>query len=84
MKLKELTKTFMMISNWKKPFGLHSLYKKYFSAVGVDPLTAGAAYIRVFILYWHIKYHILKMLKNKCDINQHDLKRIDLYFVKSE
>ena len=47
------------------------------------PLTAGAAYIRVFIFYWHIKYHILNMLK-KSDINQNDLKRIDLHFVKSE
>ena len=28
MKWKELTKKFMMISNWKKRFGLHGLYKK--------------------------------------------------------
>ena len=27
MSLKELTKTFMMISNWKKSFGLHGLNK---------------------------------------------------------
>ena len=27
MKQKELTNTFMMISNWKKMFGLHGLYK---------------------------------------------------------
>ena len=27
MKRKELTKTFMMISKWKKPFGLQGLYK---------------------------------------------------------
>ena len=27
MNQKELTKTFMMISNWKNPFGLHDLYK---------------------------------------------------------
>ena len=26
MKHKELSKTFMMISNWYKPFGLHELY----------------------------------------------------------
>ena len=43
-----------------------------------------AAYIRVFIFYEHIKYHILNMLKIKCDINQQDLKRVDLHFVKSE
>ena len=27
MKKKKLIKTFMMISNWKKHFGLHGLYK---------------------------------------------------------
>ena len=48
-----------------------------------NPLTAGAAYIRFFIVYWHIKYHILNMLNIKCDINQQDLKRVDLHFVKS-
>ena len=36
----------------------------------INPLTAGVAYIRVFIFYKHIKYHILNMLKIKCDINQ--------------
>ena len=35
----------------------------------LDHLTAGAAYIRVFILYYHIKYHLLNMLKIKWDIN---------------
>ena len=49
----------------------------------LNPLTAGAAYIRVFIFYQHIKYHILNLLKIKCDINL-DLKRVDLHFVKSE
>ena len=43
-----------------------------------------AAYTRVFIFYQHIKYHIFNMLKIKCDINQQDLKRVDLHFVKSE
>ena len=51
---------------------------------GINPLTAGAAYIPVFIFYQHIKYHILGMLKIKCDINQQDLKTVDLHFVKSE
>ena len=50
----------------------------------LNPSIAGAAYIRVFIFYQHIKYHILNMLKIKCDINQQDLKRVDLQFVKSE
>ena len=35
----------------KIPFGLYDLYKKYFSVVKVNPLTAGAAYTRVFIFY---------------------------------
>ena len=30
------------------------------------------------------KYHNLKMLKIKYDINQQDLKTVDLHFVKSE
>ena len=38
-------------------------------------LTAGAAYIRVFIFYSHIKYHISNMLKIKCDINQQEVKK---------
>ena len=29
MKQKVLTKTFMMILNWKKPFDLYSLYKLF-------------------------------------------------------
>ena len=33
MKQKDLTKTFMMISNWKKPFSLHGFYN---SALKVD------------------------------------------------
>ena len=49
-----------------------------------NPLTAGAAYIRFFIFYSHIQYNILNTLKIKCDINQQDLKRVDLHFVKSE
>ena len=35
----------------------------------VNPLTAGVAYIRVFIFYQHITYHLLNMLKIKYDIN---------------
>ena len=49
-----------------------------------NPLTAGVAYIRVSIFYEHIKYHILNMLKIKCDIKQQYLKTVDLHFVKSE
>ena len=49
-----------------------------------NPLTAGVAYIRVFIFYLHVKYHVLlNMLKIKNDINQQYLKTVDLHFVKS-
>ena len=49
------------------------------------PITAAAAYIQVFIfISTLIEYHILNMLKIKYDINQQDLKRVDLHFVKSE
>ena len=44
------------------------LFPKLESA-NFNPLTAGAAYIRVFIFYQHInmiKYNILDMLKIKC------------------
>ena len=43
-------------------------------------LTAGGEYIRVFIFYWNIKCHVLYMLKRKCDINQQNLKKVDLHF----
>ena len=52
--------------------------------IPVNPLTAGVAYIGVFIFYWHINYHLLNMLKIKYDINQQYMKTIDLHFVKSE
>ena len=52
-------------------------------SININPLIAGAAYIRVFIFYQHIKYHILNMLKIQCDINQQDLEKVDLHFVKS-
>ena len=61
---------------------LHFIDVKY--EWSINPLTAGAAYIRVFVFYQHIKYHILNMLKIKCDINQQYLKRVDLHFVKSK
>ena len=48
-----------------------------------NPLTAGAAYNRVFIFYKHTKYHILNMVKIKCDINQQDLKRVDLHLASA-
>ena len=48
----------------------------------LNPLTAGAAYIRVFIFYQHIMYDLLNMLK--CDINQQYLKTGDLHIVKSK
>ena len=50
----------------------------------VNPLTAGAAYIQVFIFRSHVEYNLLNVLKIKCDINQQYLKTVDLHFVKSE
>ena len=50
----------------------------------VNPLTAGAAYIRVCIFISTLSTTFLNMLKIKYDINQQDLKRVDLNFVKSE
>ena len=50
----------------------------------IADLTADAAFILFFIFYYQIKYHILNMVKIKCDMNQQDLKRVDPYFVKSE
>ena len=52
--------------------------------INLNPLPTGAEHILVFIFYWHIKYHVSNMLKIKCDINQQDLKRVHLHFVKSE
>ena len=34
----------------------------------INPLSADSEYTRVFIIYYHIKYHILNMLKMKCNI----------------
>ena len=50
----------------------------------LNPLTAGAAYIRVFIFHQHSMYHLLSMLRIKCDINQQYVKTVDHHFVKSE
>ena len=72
-----------MILNWKKTHlrlnGVYKIFQRF------NPLTAGAAYIRVFIFLLAHKYHLLNMFKKiKYDINQQDLKRVDLHFVKSE
>ena len=53
-------------------------------SLNFNPLTAGAAYFRVFIFYQHNKYQLLNMLEMKCDINQQYLKTVDLHFVESE
>ena len=48
-----------------------------------NPLTVGAAYIRVSIFYYHIKYRLLNMLKIKCEINQQYLKTVLLTSILS-
>ena len=83
MKQKERTKI-IYDDFWKDTLLSMVFVQKYFSAARFNPLTAVVAYIRVFFFYWHIKYHLLKMLKIKCDINQQYLKTVDLHFVKSE
>ena len=64
MNQKELSKTFIMILNWKKPFGLHGLYKNIsalygFSALWVNPFNPEFTIV-IFIYYkprsgWKIK-----------------------------
>ena len=61
-----------------------SVYQVVYTRIHINPLTAGAAYVRVFIFYQHIKHHLLNMLKIKCNINQQYLKTVDPHFVKSE
>ena len=48
MNQKELTKTFMMISNWKKPFGLHNFHKKIQRFKGYLTYTA---FVILFFYY---------------------------------
>ena len=49
------------------------------------PLTAGAVYnVFFFIFSQHLTYQLLNLLKIKRDINQQDLKFVDLHFVESE
>ena len=52
----------------------------YIGAHGFNRLC----HIYSVFFYQHLKYHILNMFKIKGDINQQDLKRVDLHFVKSE
>ena len=68
----------------QRQVGKHHLYpynlnKNICQSCKLNPLNAGPEYIR----FSFFKYHILKMVKIKCDINQQDLKRVD-HFVKSE
>ena len=65
---------------------MYSHVHEFFAVSGLlfNPLTAGVAYIRIFIFYKHIKYHLSDMLEITCDINQQYLKTVDLHFVKSE
>ena len=84
LKTSHSTCLLLMVNVSTDPDLLERNMKTLFRCTWVNPLTAGVAYIRVFIFYQHIKYHILNMLKIKCDINQQDLKRNDLHCVKSQ
>ena len=57
-----------MIYNWKKPFGLHGLYKN------IPALPPVPIILFFFIFYWHIKFQHLNMLKKQLDINKQDFK----------
>ena len=52
MKRKELTKIFMMISNWKTPFGRHVLYKK---------MSTGEI-VNMDLLFRNNQWHAIKVL----------------------
>ena len=64
----------------RSPLKPRRLNLQYVDHVNINPLTAGAAYIWVFIFHQHILY----ILKIKCDINQQYLETVDVHFVKSE
>ena len=56
----ELTKTFMMISNWNNLFDLHDLCKKNSADVRVNPYSAGIDLSRqnltsVDVRFWRLK-----------------------------
>ena len=51
----------------------------------INPLGTGPDHNRFFvIIYQHIKYQLLNMLKVKRDINQQDFKSFHIHYVKSE
>ena len=50
----------------------------------LNPSTAGAVDFHFLHFLKHITYHLLNILKIKSDINQQDLKFVDLHFVNSE
>ena len=66
-------------------FTANHVYGRFRPFFLLNLLTAGAEYIRVFSLnYYHMQYRLLNMIKQWCDINQHDLRGVDLRSVKSE
>ena len=69
---------------YRRAVSIRHLLDNLLPVLHSNPLTAGAAYSRVFIFYQAINYQILNKVKIKCDINQQDLKRVDPHFVKSE
>ena len=61
LNLTSVTKMCMLISNKNKPFGLHSLYKMYYSAVRVK--KGGDVYKKVcHILLYHIASYRIKSI----------------------
>ena len=60
MNQKDLTKTFMMIANWLKPFGLHSLYKNIqrFKVLRSSANNAEISLFKRWIPVGHFKFEI--------------------------
>ena len=74
----------MLVFSFVQMMLLHSLCERCTMNNTFDPLTAGAAYIRVFIFILAHYVPPFERVKDKCDINQQYLKTVDLHFVKSE
>ena len=64
MNQKELTKTFMIISICKQPFGFYGLYKNKFSTIRVNPRLVGYVFARVGLFF--SPHYYLKSNKRIC------------------
>ena len=67
MQQKELTKTFTMISNWKKAFGFHGLYKNILALLGLIMIVTNdmitAASVTCINTFTHLHYLKVALLR---------------------